>query len=98
MACLLGMPLAWERGARDDGLKADVAAGGRLGASESAIRKRVERGTLRSDKGSDGGRYVHLDTGSDTVADEGTDTSATGERYALLSELRAHNDTLREQL
>src|SRR5215212_5110352 len=73
-------------------------AAGRLGASESAIRKRVERGTLRSDKVSDERRYVHLDTGSDSVADEGTDTSATGERYALLSELRAHNDTLREQL
>jgi hypothetical protein len=73
-------------------------AAGRLGVSESAIRKRVERGTLRSDKGSDERRYVHLDTGSDSVADEGTDTSATGERYALLSELRAHNDTLREQL
>ena len=73
-------------------------AAGRLGVSESAIRKRVERGTLRSDKGSDGRRYVYLDPGSDTVADEGTDTSATGERYALLSELRAHNDTLKEQL
>jgi hypothetical protein len=32
------------------------------------------------------------------VADEGADTSATGERDALISELRAHNDTLREQL
>jgi hypothetical protein len=32
------------------------------------------------------------------MADEGADTSATGERSALISELRAHNDTLREQL
>ncbi len=73
-------------------------AAARLGVSESAIRKRVERGTLRSDKGSDGRRYVYLDTGADTVADEGADTSATGERGALIAELRAHNGTLREQL
>jgi hypothetical protein len=69
-------------------------AAARLGVSESAVRKRVERRTLRSDKGPDGRRYVYLDT----VADEGADTSATGERDALISELRAHNDTLREQL
>jgi predicted nucleic acid-binding Zn-ribbon protein len=73
-------------------------AAGRLGVSESAIRKRVERCTLGSDKGSDGRRYVYLDRGSDTVADKGTDTSATGERDALISELSTHNDTLREQL
>ncbi len=73
-------------------------AAARLGVSESAIRKRVERGTLRSDKGSDGRRYVYLATGADTVADEGEDTSATGERGALIAELRAHNGTLREQL
>ena len=73
-------------------------AAARLGVSESAVRKRVERRTLRSDKGPDGRRYVYLDTGADAVADEGADTSATGERDALISELRAHNDTLREQL
>jgi hypothetical protein len=73
-------------------------ASARLRVSESAVRKRVERGTLRSDKGPDGRRYVYLDTGADAVADEGADTSATGERDALISELRAHNDTLREQL
>ena len=74
----------------------------RLGVSESAIRKRVERGTLRSEKGPDGKRYVYLDTRADTVADTvadtGADTSATHERDALISELRAHNATLREQL
>jgi hypothetical protein len=69
-----------------------------LGVSESAIRKRAERGTLRSDKGPDGKRYVYLDTVADNVADERADTSATPERDALVSELRAHNDTLREQL
>ncbi len=73
-------------------------AAARLGVSESAIRKRVERGTLRSDKGSDGRRYVYLDTGADAVADVSSPSSATGERGALISELRAHNGTLREQL
>jgi hypothetical protein len=73
-------------------------AAARLGVSESAIRKRVERRTLRSDKGPDGRRYVYLDTGADSMSDIGEDTSATHERGALISELRAHNDTLRGQL
>jgi hypothetical protein len=79
-----------------------------LGVSESAIRKRVERGTLRSDKGPDGRRYVYLDVpepGADTVADEVADMSATVERDALTSEredrvadLHAHIADLRGQL
>src|SRR5215217_170391 len=69
-----------------------------LGVSESAIRKRVERGTLRSDKGADGRRYVYVDTVADNVADRGEDASATRGHDALISELRAHKDTLREQL
>jgi len=73
-------------------------AAARLGVSESAVRKRVERGTLRSDKGPDGRRYVYLDTMADTMTDEGEDTSATHERDELISEMRAHNETLREQL
>jgi hypothetical protein len=68
-----------------------------LGVSESAIRKRVARGTLRSDMGPDGRRYVYLDTVADTVIDEGAD-AVPHERNAFISELRAHNDTLREQL
>jgi hypothetical protein len=65
-----------------------------LGVSESAVRKRVERGTLRSDKGADGRRYVYLDT----VADEGSDTSATHERDALISSKEETIAVLREQL
>ena len=68
-----------------------------LGVSESAIRKRVARGTLRSDMGPDGRRYVYLDTVADILTDEGAD-AAPHERNALISELRSHNDTLREQL
>ena len=46
-----------------------------LDVSESAIRKRVARGTLRSDKGPDGRRYVYLNTMADTVTHEGADAS-----------------------
>jgi hypothetical protein len=72
-----------------------------LGVSESAVRKRVERATLRSDKGADGRRYVYLDVpepGADSVADEGADTSATGERDALISAKEETIAVLREQL
>jgi hypothetical protein len=69
-----------------------------LGLSESAIRKRVERGTLNSDKGPDGRRYVYLDTVEDDMADRGADASAPREHDALIPELSAHNGMLREQL
>ncbi len=35
-----------------------------LGISKDAVRKRVGRGTLRSDAGEDGRRYVYLDAGA----------------------------------
>jgi hypothetical protein len=53
-----------------------------LGISKEAVRKRVKRGSLSSDKGADGLVYVCLDAGGDTV----------GEREpsdALLSEMRS---------
>ncbi len=76
-------------------------AAAHLGVSESAIRKRVERGTLRSDKGPDGRRYVYLDVtnlGADTMADKGVDSSAPRERDALISQLRGENEFLRDQV
>lgn len=73
-----------------------------LGVSEAAIRKRVELGTLRSDEGADGKRYVYVDAEAATMSDAGTDTSATGERDVLVSEmvdeLRDEVHYLREQL
>jgi hypothetical protein len=51
-----------------------------------AVRKRIQRGTLESEK-ADGKVYVWLDDGAPR-----SDTDA------LISEMRAHNDTLREQL
>src|SRR5215211_822773 len=53
----------------------------RLGVSVEAIRKRVKRGTLRSDKGEDGRRYVYLDDAPDAGGPQ-------PEPDALTSELR----------
>jgi hypothetical protein len=57
---------------------------------------------LRSDKGTDGRRYVYLNTGADNVSDVRADASATRERDALTSEiveeLRDEVHYLREQL
>jgi hypothetical protein len=40
-----------------------------LGISKEAVRKRVKRGTLPSDVGEDGRRYVYLDAGGDAGGD-----------------------------
>jgi hypothetical protein len=42
-----------------------------LGISKEAVRKRVQRGTLRSDVGEDDRRYVYLDAGPDAGRDAG---------------------------
>ena len=68
--------------------------------TQSAIRKRVERGTLRSDKGPDGRRYVYLDLaelGADDVADHVVDTSATHERDMLISQMQDEIEYLRDE-
>ena len=41
-----------------------------LGVSNEAIRKRIESGTLRSEVGEDGRRYVYLEAGRDEATDE----------------------------
>lgn len=68
-----------------------VEAADTLGISKEAVRKRVKRGSLSSDKGADGRVYVCLDTGTDTggdtTQDKGTaDLSPPSD--ALLSEMR----------
>jgi hypothetical protein len=65
----------------------------RLAVSESAIRKRIDRGTLRHEKGSDGRVYVYVDT----VADDVTDTPTTHESSALISQLKDEVQYLREE-
>jgi hypothetical protein len=69
-----------------------------LGVSKEAIRKRVVRGTLRSELGEDGRRYVYLQAGRD----EATDEAPTHEHDVLISEMvgELHDELqyLREQL
>jgi hypothetical protein len=61
-----------------------------LGVSKEAVRKRVIRGTLRSDKAADGRVYVYLDDVGDEVP--------TREPAALISEMREHIEFLQREL
>jgi hypothetical protein len=69
-----------------------------LGVSKEAIRKRVVRGTLRSELGEDGRRYVYVEA----ARDEATDEAPTHEHDVLISEMvvELHDELqyLREQL
>ncbi len=55
----------------------------RLGVTEGAVRKRVQRGSIEHDKGEDGRVYVYLDEGEDTGSTESQDAGGT-----LVDELR----------
>ncbi len=70
----------------------------RLGVSESAIRKRVSRGTLRHYKGDDGRTYVYVDVPSDTVSDNVSDTVSDASTNTLISELRSRIGSLEDQI
>jgi hypothetical protein len=75
----------------------------RLGVTVEAIRKRVARGTLRSDKGEDGRRYVYLDNDPDAGGPQpepGTLTSELRDRLRyvegqLEAERQAHAEARR---
>ncbi len=65
----------------------------RLGITESAVRKRVQRGLLEHDKEPDGRLYVYLDTrdiGQDKVRDSSYDM--------LVRRLENENEFLRREL
>lgn len=64
-----------------------------LGVSVEAVRKRVKRGSLRSDKDPDGRVYVYLDAGGAAYHPQ-----AEVEGSELVEELRRQNAYLREQL
>ena len=64
-----------------------------MGVSESAIRKRVQRGTLQHQKEQDGRVYVYLDMG-ETVEDKVRDAS----RDELVDELRDRVRRLEQDL
>jgi hypothetical protein len=65
-----------------------------LGVSEGAIRKRVDRGTLERDKGTNGRVYVYLPDG----ADNGVDAPTPHESNALISEMKERIGFLEEEL
>ena len=76
-----------------------------LGISKEAVRKRVQRRTLRSDVGEDGRRYVYLDAGPDDGPDDDlrnnvTEADPRDELIATLkdqleAERNAHAETRR---
>jgi hypothetical protein len=69
-----------------------------LGTTVDALRKRVQRRTIPHERDRDGRVWILLDTGrprQDT--DQDTDQPQS-DPDALISEMRAHNETLREQL
>jgi hypothetical protein len=77
-----------------------------LGISEGAVRKRVDRGTLRHTKGTDGRVYVHLPDEPSNGVPGGIPDGAPGGDYAynplesnaLTSEMRDRIDFLEEEL
>jgi len=64
-----------------------------LGITESAVRKRVQRGLLEHDKETDGRLYVYLDT-QDKVRDKVRDSSYD----MLVRRLENENEFLRHEL
>jgi hypothetical protein len=63
-----------------------------LGVSVEAIRKRVQRDSIRSDKGPDGRRYVYLDEAQESEPQAGV------EGRELIDELHDRVRSLEEQL
>jgi hypothetical protein len=64
-----------------------------LGISREAVRKRVLRGTLPSDTGEDGRRYVYLPASEDAVPDQGPPDP----RDELIEHLRGEVEAWREE-
>ncbi len=67
-----------------------------LGLTAEAIRKRVQRGSMASDKGEDGRRYVYLDHGRDTSGHRAHVEGGAAEE--LVQVLRAQVEDLRARL
>ena len=57
----------------------------RLGVKEDAIRKRIQRGTLRHEKTSEGRVFVWVDSAPDTAQDTAQDTYRDASQDALLT-------------
>jgi hypothetical protein len=70
-----------------------------LGISKDAVRMRVRRGTLRSEKGADGRVHVFLDPTANRVHPEpGVEGAETAPSRELVEEMRGRIEDLREQL
>jgi excisionase family DNA binding protein len=65
-----------------------------LGIEKGSVKKRIQRGKLRSEKDAAGTLYVYVDR-SETVRDKSAGQSQTN-RDELLAELRRTNELLRE--
>jgi hypothetical protein len=77
-------------------------AADRLGTTVDAIRKRVQRDTIAHEKDPEGRVWILLERSYGRTRHD-SDQDTTGQRQdlesgALISEMRAHNETLREQL
>jgi excisionase family DNA binding protein len=74
----------------------------RLGVKEDAIRKRIQRGTLRHEKTEEGRVFVWVDTTQDTAQatteDAYQDTYRTLSATEFIQEMRGRIEDLREQL
>ena len=68
-----------------------------LSVSEGAVRKRVNRCALRSEKEEDGRVYVYLDVGDRRGVDDGQDAGVNHNSNALISQLRDEVAYLREE-
>jgi excisionase family DNA binding protein len=72
-----------------------------LGVTQSAVRKRVQRGTIPWDKDSEGRIYVYVDlseAGPDTVRDKSRVAAAGQSRDELLEAYRDQVEFLRREL
>jgi len=65
-----------------------------LGIEKGSVKKRIQRGKIRSEKDATGAAWVYVDT-SETVQDKSAGRSRT-DRDALVEELRRTNELLRE--
>jgi hypothetical protein len=74
------------------------AAAAELGTTVDALRKRVQRGTIEHERDDEGHVWILLDTVRPRQDTDQDTVRPQSERDELISELRAHNATLREQL
>jgi hypothetical protein len=77
------------------------AAADLLGVTQSAVRKRIQRGTIPSDKDEEGRIFVYVDPSEaspETGEDTSRDTAAGQSRDELLAVYREQVDFLRREL